>query len=55
VFGPTQAVGYWSSATLAGGSSSAWYVYFGKRPEGPSGGDAKSNTAFVRAVRAVGP
>jgi hypothetical protein len=49
VFQNTASHFYWSSTTFAGYSSDAWYVYFGN---GYQGGDDKSNSFYVRCVRA---
>lgn len=51
IFGPTQAVDYWSRTSLAGGIPellNAWVVGFG---DGSVGTIAKSGFACVRAVR----
>ncbi len=40
---------YWSSTTYAGNSSNAWYVIFNS---GYQGNDGKSNSIYIRCVRA---
>ena len=40
---------YWSSTTNAGGTSTAWIVYFGN---GSQDSSTKTNSSYVRCVRA---
>ncbi len=49
VFQNTAPNDYWSSTTYAGGSDSAWYVYFSYGGQYYKG---KTNSGYVRCVRA---
>jgi len=49
VFQHTVSSDYWSSTTIAGGTSYAWIVDFG---DGDQNGDDKTGNNFVRCVRA---
>jgi len=47
-FPNTNSSSYWSSTAYAGGSSLAWYVYFG---DGGVSSNGKSSNGYVRCVR----
>jgi hypothetical protein len=48
IFGPTQALVYWSASTNAGNTTGAWVVFFFNGVASPS---INTNDTFARAVR----